>query len=203
MTGQHEIATLSFWQRLWAAASGRYGTGLLTTFIVLQLFLQFGNQLLWDWIGAWAIAAVAAFYVVALGTLVVVGAIRNPSPVVDFDAGVLRIGSEETPFAEVTEAWVAHLPTARHDDLYLSIGGHRSRHAFLTLRGRRHTLNERDREVLAVMVERSGIHLPPTKPDPYDPTGKFAWLDQQGYLTKEQTVGALLRTPATGDVVRS
>jgi len=191
MTGSHEIGALSFWQRVWAAGSSKLGTGFFTTFIVLQVFLQFSNRFLWDIFGVWAIAVLAAIYVVAIGGLVVIDHIRNPPPVIDFDAGVMRIGSESTPFGEITEAYVSPVVSKKRDDLYLAFGGHKRRHAMVALRARRGALSDGDRAVLAAMVERSDIHLPDVKFDRYDPNGKFAWIDQQGYSTKQDVLEVL------------
>jgi len=191
MTGSHEIGALSLWQRVWAAGSSRAGSGFFTIFVVLQLFLQFSNRFLWDIFGAWAIAVLVAIYVLAVGVLVIVDRVRNPPPVIDFEAGVMRIGSEATPFGEITEASVAPVVTKKRDDLYLWFGGHKRWHAMVALRARRGALSEGDRTVLAAMVERSDIHLPEAKFDRYDPTGKFAWLDQQGYSSKNDVLKAL------------
>ena len=143
-----------------------------------------------------------SLYVIGLGTFLVVTALRNPPPVLDQNEGVLRIGSTSIPFAEVNEAFILHFALRRIDELYLGFGAHQGRHATVALRARRGALSESDRAVLAAMVERSSIQLPAPKPDPYDPQGKFSWLDQQGYATKEQVLEALLHTPATGDIKR-
>ena len=191
MTGSHEIGALSFWQRVWTAGSSRTGSGLLTALIVIHLAFQFTNRILWEHFGAWSIALLVAFYLVAIVVLVIVGRIRNPPPVIDFDAGVMRIGSEATPFGEITEASVAPVVTKKRDDLYLLFGGHKRRHAMVALRARRGALGLRDKEILAAMVERSDIHLPEAKFDKYDPTGKFAWMEQQGYASKDDVLKAL------------
>jgi len=191
MTGSHKIGALTFWQRVWTAGSSRTGSTLLIVFVALQLFLQFTNRFLWEAFGAWSIALLVVFYIVAIGVLMLVGRIRNPSPVIDFDAGVMRIGSEATPFGDITEASLAPVTTKKRDDLYLLFGGHKRRHAMVALRARRGALGPRDKEILTAMVERSDIHLPEAKFDKYDPQGKFAWMEQQGYSSKDDVLKAL------------
>jgi hypothetical protein len=191
MKGSHEIGALTFRRSVQTAAASRTGSTYLTVFVVLQLFLHFTNSFLWEIFGAWTIAVLVVFYLVVIAVLVVVDHIRNPPPIIDFDAGVMRIGSESTPFGESTEASLASVATKKRDDLYLWFGGHKRRHAMVALRAPRGALSARDREILAAMVERSDIHLPETKFDRYDPTGKFAWLDQQGYSSKDDVLKAL------------
>ena len=204
MTGSHEIAALSFWRRVWTSSSGSLDSRPMLYILGINFALQIANVFLRTVVGrSWSLAITVGIVVLMFAIFVVISHRRNPPPVIDFDEGVLRIGPEATPFAEVDEAAVAYNGMKGHDDLHLWFGGHRRRHAMVVLRGSRDALSAKDRTVLAAMVERSGIQLPAPKVDPYDPKGKFAWLDQRGYATKEQVLEAILHTPATGDVKRS
>jgi len=202
MTGTHRLAALSFWRRVWSLSSSPAGSRVLLVILITNFAFGFINIVLREIVGrGWAVALIATVAVLALVGLAVSAHRRNPPPVIDFDRAVLGIGSEATPFTSVDEAVIVHDARKQRDDLMLWFGGHRRRHAVVVLRGSG-ALGDHDREVLAAMVERSSIQLPSAKPDPYDPKGKFAWLDQQGYATKEQVLDAVLHTPTTGDIRR-
>lgn len=199
MTGTHQLAGVSFWRALLGQL---IGPRVIAAILLFQLVVQLANHGQWSDPGVWIPAAGLCLCVVGAVAFVLVSRARNPPPVLDLDAAELRIGSQTTQFAEVDEAFVFQIAIRRRDELYLRFGAHGRRHATVALRARRGALSESDREVLAAMVERSGIQLPAPRPDPYDPKGRFTWLDQQGWATKEQVLDAVLHTPASGDIRR-
>jgi len=204
MTGTHQLAALSFWRRLFGVSASPANTRLLSMILVVNLVAAFINIVLRDSIGkAGAAAVIVAVGLLALIVLGVFGWLRNPAPVIDFDAGVLRVASEATPFRDIDEAAIVHTAANKRDELSLWFGGHGRRHTMVVLRSGSDALSDHDRQVLASMVERSSVQLPAPKRDPYDPKGRFSWLDQQGYATKEQVLDAVLNTPATGDIMRT
>lgn len=59
-------------------------------------------------------------------------------------------------------------------------------------------LDEHQLAAVIALLERAPIELPPKKQDPWDPNGRFAHLDRQGYLEAADAVALLRDPPAVG-----
>jgi hypothetical protein len=59
-------------------------------------------------------------------------------------------------------------------------------------------LDEHQLAAVIALLERAPIELPPKKRDPWDPNGRFAHLDRQGYLKAADAVALLRDPPAVG-----
>ena len=64
-------------------------------------------------------------------------------------------------------------------------------------------LDDANRELVAEILRRSSVTIPPAAPDPYDPTGKFAWMDHPNNLNKEEAIEYVLHTPESGEPART
>ena len=105
MTGSHEIAALSFWRRVWTSPLANTDSRPLTYLVAISFGLQIISIFVRTAVGrSWALVISVSILLLALAAFVVIAHRRNPPPVIDFDEGVLRIGPEATPFAEVDEA---------------------------------------------------------------------------------------------------
>lgn len=59
-----------------------------------------------------------------------------------------------------------------------------------------------ERELVAEILRRSSVAVPVAPPDPYDPAGKFAFMDHPNSLTKNEAIEYVLHTPVSGEPVR-
>lgn len=59
-------------------------------------------------------------------------------------------------------------------------------------------LDEHQLTAVIALLERAPIALPPPKQDPWDPRGRFAHLDRQGYLDAAGAAELLRDPPAVG-----
>jgi len=200
-TGTHTLRGVSLSRRLLGTTF--LSPHLFAAVLLIGLIAQVYRGDSWDDFGFVVTVIALGVYGIGFGTFLIVTAVANPPAVIDLDADMVRIGPAAIPFADVNEAFLAHFALRGRDELYLRFGGHKRRHATVVLRARRGALSESDRVVLAAMVERSGIRLPAPQADPYDPKGTFRSLDQQGFVTREQVLDAVLHTPAAGDIRRA
>jgi hypothetical protein len=150
---------------------------------------------------------VLAAYMLVLavtGGVALVRVLPRPTPEVSFDAGEVRVGRTVLPFGSLTEAGYFPLPRKGSVDHTLRLGPHGTVGIVVTLSSEsRPTPGAGTRDLLAEIIRRSAVGIPEQKPDPYDPTGKFASLDHPGLLTRDEAVDFVLNTPPSGEPVRT
>jgi hypothetical protein len=155
----------------------------------------------------WGFTAAIATVCAIIVTIVIAALLfwhRNPAPEINFDTGELRLGSSVAPFDAVTEAQFFALPSHGSTDWYLRFGAHIAPSATVVVRSSRLTeLDADERQVVAELLRRSAIAIPPAKPDPFDPKGKFAWMDHPNHLTRDEAIEYVLHTPESGEPVRT
>jgi hypothetical protein len=168
------------------------------------LFVTLASQWSYDLWGFTAAVAVVCAIIVTL----VIGALlvwrRNPSPEINLDTGELRVGRSVVSFDGVTEAQYLGLPSRSGIDWYLRFGAHVTPSAVVVVRSLRlPEATSEEREIVAEMLRRSHVAIPVAPPDPYDPKGKFAWMDHPNNLTLEEAIQYLLHTPESGEPERT
>jgi hypothetical protein len=155
----------------------------------------------------WGFTAAVATVAAIIVTFVIVVLLfwhRNPAPEINFDTGELRLGRSVAPFGAVTEAQFLGLPSADGVDWYLRFGAHVAPSATVVVRSSRLTeLDADQRRVVAELIRRSAVAIPARIPDPYDPKGKFAWMDHPNHLTRDEAIEYVLHTPESGEPVRT
>jgi hypothetical protein len=155
----------------------------------------------------WGFTAAVATAAAIIVTVVIAALLfwnRNPAPEINFDTHELRLGGSVAPFDAVTEAQFLGLPSAQGIDWYLRFGAHVTPSATVVVRSSRLAeLSTEEREYVAELIRRSAIAIPPPKPDPYDPKGKFAWMDYPNHLTRDEAIEYVLHTPESGEPVRT
>jgi hypothetical protein len=203
-SGWVTITGASWWHRFRAGAGTPAANRLFGWMIALQIGVHFGLRFASDaygWIGA------AAFLVVLLllAVAVILVAPGSSRPSLNFDTGHLRIGRHTTAFDEITQAAYFSVPTRRHRDSYISVGrGDLASTATICVRSTRGlAIAESDRELVAEMLRRSAVEIPQPRPDPFDPKGKFAWMDHPNHLTRDEAIEYVLHTPASGEPTRT
>jgi hypothetical protein len=174
----------------------------VVTWTVLVVIL--GSSWAYDlWGFTAAIATVCAVIVtVAIAALLFWN--RNPAPEINFDTGELRLGKSVAPFDAVTEAQFLALPSRDGTDWYLRFGAPIAPSATVVVRSSRLAeLDAAQRQVVAELFRRSAIAIPSAKPDPFDPKGKFAWMDHPNHLTRDEAIEYVLHTPESGEPART
>jgi hypothetical protein len=155
----------------------------------------------------WGFTAAVATVCGIVVTIVIVSLVlwyNNPAPEINFDSGEFRLGRGVAPFDAVTEAQYFGIPGTRGVDWYLRFGAHVTPSATVVVRSSRLAeLTTEEREYVAELIRRSAIAIPPPKPDPYDPKGKFAWMDYPNHLTRDEAIEYVLHTPESGEPVRT
>jgi hypothetical protein len=137
---------------------------------------------------------------IAVGIVALVGYLRNPQPEANFDTDELRIGKRTIPFADITEAAYFAVVRRRRVDSHLVFGARVSPRVIVTVAAEKGpVLDPAGRELVAEILRRSSVAIPVAAPDPYDPTGKFAYMDHPNSLTKSEAIEYVLHTPESGE----
>ena len=140
---------------------------------------------------------------IAVGVVSLVGYLRNRAPEANFDTDQLRLGKRTIAFADITEAAYLAMPRRRGVDGSLVFGQRVSPRVVVTLAsGTSAVLTADERELVAEILRRSSVAVPVAPPDPYDPAGKFAFMDHPNSLTKNEAIEYVLHTPVSGEPVR-
>ena len=190
---------------LWSATP----TGKLSLWVFVILFaLQFVGRVVLQWISdAAGVTGVVVFVAVCL--LAAVGAYLYATsgaswPFVNLDEGLLRRRGRVTPFAELTDATYSAVPHRGHVDSYLGFGTSLETAAFVCVRSPHiPELDETERALVAELLRRSSVRVPESAPDPYDPKGKFAWMDHPNNLSRDEAIEYVLHTPGSGEPRRT
>jgi hypothetical protein len=130
----------------------------------------------------------------------------RPQPQVNFDTSEIRRGRRTVPMSEIRWARLLVAETKKSRSITLQfgpgvlrVGSEPVRRGIATYLVRaangRTPAIERAR-LVAEVLRRSGIELPKTSDDP---TGKFAWFNFPGSITREQAIDVVVNPPAFGD----
>jgi len=190
---------------LWSATP----TGKLSVWVfAIFLGLQFVGRVVLQWIsdvaGVTGVVVVVAVCVLAVVSGYLYATSGASWPAVDLEAGLLRHGRRITPFADITDATYAVVPHRGHVDGYLGFGTSIETAAFVCVRSPHLAeLDENERAVVAEMLRRSSVRVPEAARDPYDPKGKFAWMDHPNNLSRDEAVDYVLHTPDSGEPRRT
>jgi hypothetical protein len=203
--GVVEVAPPSLSELALAAFGSPIGRMTLRVILWVEAAVLVGTHLVPEGIPWWWTLLIAlATDALIVAITVYVRAVRNPPPRLDFDRSELRIGADTTPFADIDTAVVVADLVGPSFDLALDVGATDHRHARFILRSpSRRELIPVEREAVAAMIALSGIRVPDPKPDPYDPTGKFSWMDYPNHRSKDAAIELVLHTPETGSAERT
>jgi hypothetical protein len=157
-----------------------------------------------DLYGSTVALAVACGIVVAAALVALHLWRRSPPIEIDTETGTLRIGRSVATADRVTQALFVGLPGADGTDWYLAFGASVAPIAAVLVRSSsRPEITLDERRIVAELLRRSSVAIPESKPDPYDPKGRFAGLDHRNNLTRDEAIEYVLQTPASGEPVRT
>jgi hypothetical protein len=190
-------------QRLRASAGTPMGAQFLGWLVVTSLIMQVATRWvveLYDWPGL-----VVLMSVLVLGLVLVVSlSSTNRPPSVNLDSGQLRVGRKTIAFDEIVSAHHFTVQGRKHRESYLYFGARLAPMAIVCVRSTRALdISDSDRLLVAEMLRRSSVRLPDHPVDPYDPKGKFAWMDYPSNLTRDEAIEYVLHTPESGEPVRT
>jgi len=203
-SGWVRVTGASLWRLLWSAPTRPAGSGFLLGLVGVQLAIQFALRVVHFELGDAAYVIALAVLVLAVVAAFLFASSRNQTPSLNFDESLIRVGRKTYRFDEVTDAAFLTQPHRSGASSFLLFGrGPLTAHALVCVRSDREPeISERDRELVAEVPRRASIVIPASKPDPYDPTGKFAWMDRPNSLTRDEAVEYVLHTPLDGQPVR-
>jgi hypothetical protein len=190
---------------LWSASpSGKLSLWVFAIFLGLQFVGRVVLQWISDVAGVTGVVVVVAVCVLAATSAYLYATSGASWPAVDLEAGLLRHGRRIIPFADITDATYAAVPHRGHVDSYLGFGPSVETAAFVCVRSPHlPELDETERDIVAEMLRRSSVRVPKAARDPYDPKGKFAWMDHPNNLSRDEAVDYVLHTPDSGEPRRT
>ena len=203
--GWTKITGASLWRLLWSAPFQPAGYSFLVTLVFLQLGMQLGLRIVDFQLGDTAF--VIAFVLLALGVIAAAlfAASRSQTPSLNFDESLVRVARTTYRFDEITDA--AYLTVAHRSgsSSFLLFGtGKLTTSALVCVRSQREPeITAPERELVAEVLRRAKITIPQSPPDPYDPKGKFAWMDHPNNLSRDEAIEYVLHTPPSGEPVRT
>ena len=193
----------SFWRSVFGgtpfSASRRAVVGTIGLYAGVSAVIVFAPENL-------TMAAVVVIYstvLIAVGIVALVSYLRNPAPEANFATDELRLGKRTIAFAEITEAAFVTVPRRKGIDASLVFGAPIAPRVVVSVASAKSAvLTAAERELVAEILRRSSVAIPVAPPDPYDPTGRFAYMDHPNSLTKNEAIEYVLHTPASGEPVR-
>jgi hypothetical protein len=190
---------------LWSSTpSGKLSLWVFAIFLGLQFTGRVVLQWISDVAGFTGVVVVVAACVLAAVSAYLYATSGASWPAVNLDEGLLRRGRRVIPFAELTDATYAVVPHRGHVDSYLGFGTSIETAAFVCVRSPHlPELDETERNIVAEMLRRSSVRVPEAARDPYDPKGKFAWMDHPNNLSRDEAVDYVLHTPESGQPRRT
>lgn len=204
-SGWVKVTGASLWRLVWSTPTRPSGLTFLVDLVLLQAAIQIGLHVARDSMGVAALVIAVAAVVALIAAVLVWAASRSQTPRINFDDSLVRVGRTTYRFDQITDAAFLLIPHRSGPSGYLRFGTGALRTAALVcVRSNRDPeITDLDRELVAEVLRRSSVRVPEAKPDPYDPTGRFAWMDYPNNLSRKEAVEYVLRTPADGEPVRS
>jgi hypothetical protein len=202
-TGWVTIRGTSLAQRLRAGAGSPTAGAFFGWMIVVQVLIQLGMRSALDEFGWLGVIAIVVFAAAALCAVVLL-APANRLPAVNLDEGLLRVGRRSIAFEAITDATFFALARRGGTESYLYLGDGAKTTATVCVRSTRGpSMDDHDRQLVAEVLRRSSARLPEPKHDPYDPHGRFAWMDHANRLDRDEAIEYVLHTPESGEPVRT
>lgn len=189
------LPRLRFWGRFLSLYGDSTASMLLVTSPLILQVVLWGVRAVTEpslWTNLFIALLGAAFLSTILAAFLVQPTVRIRS-----DGGAWRVRRRVRGPEEIDRA-VQHARDGR-DQLWLALGDRRRIRFSVPVPTRAEPqLDERQLAAVIALVERAPIELPPPKQDPWDPKGRFAHLDRQGFLDGADAVQLLRDPPATG-----
>lgn len=189
------LPRLRFWGRLLSLYGDSTASMLLVTSPLILQVVLWGVRAVTEqslWTNLFIALLGAAFLSTILAAFLVQPTVRIRS-----DGGAWRVRRRVRGPEEIDRA-VQHARDGR-DQLWLALGDRRRIRFSVPVPTRAEPqLDERQLAAVIALVERAPIELPRPKQDPWDPKGRFAHLDRQGFLDAADAVQLLRDPPATG-----
>ncbi len=141
---------------------------------------------------------------VVLATLLVVWLVlrRQPDPprALLADGSAWRVGERVREPEEVRRVVQLELPRrGGAPELWLRFGPDTHHPGIVLLREQgRPALDDAQREALIALLERAPIELPAAQKDPYDPKGRFSFLDRPNHLDRDAAIELVRDPPVSG-----
>jgi hypothetical protein len=202
-TGWVTIRGTSFSQRLRASAGSPTVGAFFGWMILIQVLIQVGLRSALDEFGWFGVVGVLVLVTAALCAVVLL-APANRLPAANLVEGLLRVGRRSIPFEAITDATFLTIARRGGTESYLYLGDGAKTTATVCVRSDRGpSIPDRDRELVAEVLRRSSVRLPEPRHDPYDPHGRFAWMDHANCLTRDDAIEYVLHTPESGEPVRT
>jgi len=202
--GWVKIRGSSLWRVFWSSPTRPVGSSYWFLLVGFQVVLHFGIRLVRDLLGptaGWVAIGGLLLAIVAAGLY---AASRSLTPSINFDEAAMRVGRKTYRFDEITDATFLTVWHRSGASGYLQFGTGRLPAAVVCLRSKRENeLSIGDRDLVAEVLRRSAVRVPAGKPDRYDPTGKFGFMDHPNSLGKDEAIEYVLNTPASGEPVRT
>ena len=197
------IRGTSLWRSLWSSPTRPTGYSYLLVAVAFQVVVQFGIGIARDQlgpVGGWIAAGGLLLAVLGIGLW---SASRTRTPSIDFDASLVRVGRTTFRFDEITDAAFLTIPHRNGPSGYLRFGTGRLPAAVVCVRStRENELSPDERELVAEVLRRAAVRVPQSRPDRYDPAGRFGWLDHPNSLSRDEAIEYVLHTPASAEPVR-
>ncbi|WP_411699294.1 hypothetical protein [Conyzicola sp.] len=203
--GWVKITGASLWHLIWSSPTRPTGNNFLLTLVFFQIGLQVGLRVVQFELGDTAFAIALVVLTLGIVAALLFAASRSQTPSLNFDESAVRVGRATYRFDEVTDSTFLIVPHRKGSSSFLLFGtGKLATSAIVCVRSQREPeLTDSEREFVAEVLRRTNIVVPQPKPDPYDPTGRFGWMDHPNSLSKDEAIEFVLHTPESGEPVRT
>lgn len=189
------LPRLRFWGRLLSLYGDSTASMLLVTSPLILQVVLWGVRAVTE-PSLWTNLFIALLGIAFLSTILAAFLVQ-PTVRIRSDGRAWRVRRRVRSPEEIDRA-VQHARDGR-DQLWLALGDRRRIRFSVPVPTRAEPqLDERQLDAVIALVERAPIELPPPKQDPWDPKGRFAHLDRQGFLDAADAVQLLRDPPATG-----
>ena len=127
---------------------------------------------------------------------------RQPDPTrrIRSDGSAWTVGDREAAGDDVRRVAQVEVPRRGGEpELWLRFGVDRHLDGIVLLRAEgRPVLDAAQRDALLALLERAPVELPPALNDPYDPKGRFSYLDRPNHLDRDAALELVREPPVRG-----
>jgi hypothetical protein len=203
-SGWVTIRGAGFWRLVWSAPGQAPGYSFFAWALLFQGAAQAVSIFLREDHGLFVSIAVIVVAALGVTSVVLFATARDRSPSFNLDTGQMRVGRRVWSFDDIAEAEFLTVIHRGRRESYLRLGKGVAKGAIVCLiSSNDRAMTDAEREVVAEVLRRSPIEIPTSKPDPYDPHGRFATLDYPNHLTRDEAIEFVLHTPESGEPVRA